>query len=110
MQALRGREMPANASWNLSVFTWAIFCWACTLIYPDDNNLSDLGCRIGAASQAIFRGCYLESRYQPAVSGVDQPMNDREHQIEVDGVWKVFGSRPERALQEEYLSKSNAGH
>lgn len=35
-------------------------------------------------------------------------MSDREHQIEVDGVWKVFGSRPERALQEEYLSKSNA--
>ena len=34
-------------------------------------------------------------------------MGDGEHQIEVDGVWKVFGSRPERALQSEYLSKSN---
>ncbi len=35
-------------------------------------------------------------------------MGDGENQIEVDGVWKVFGSRPERALQTEYLSKSNA--
>ena len=35
-------------------------------------------------------------------------MSDGEHQIEVDGVWKVFGSRPERALEAEYLSKSNA--
>lgn len=32
--------MPANASWNLSVFTWDIFCWACILIYMDDKNLS----------------------------------------------------------------------
>ena len=35
-------------------------------------------------------------------------MGDGEHQIEVDGIWKVFGNRPERALQEKYLSKSNA--
>ncbi|MDD9994903.1 MAG: glycine betaine/L-proline ABC transporter ATP-binding protein [Dehalococcoidia bacterium] len=35
-------------------------------------------------------------------------MGDGEHQIEVDGIWKVFGNRPERALQEKYLSKSNS--
>ena len=35
-------------------------------------------------------------------------MSEPEHQIEVDGVWKVFGSRPERALQPEHGSKSRA--
>ena len=35
-------------------------------------------------------------------------MSEPEHQIEVDGVWKVFGSRPERALQPEYGPKSRA--
>ena len=35
-------------------------------------------------------------------------MSEPEHQIEVDGVWKVFGSRPERALQPENESKSRA--
>ena len=35
-------------------------------------------------------------------------MRNGEHQIEVDGVWKVFGNRPERALETEYLSRSNA--
>ena len=35
-------------------------------------------------------------------------MSEPEHQIEVDGVWKVFGDRPERALQPEYGSKSRA--
>ena len=35
-------------------------------------------------------------------------MSEPEHQIEVDGVWKVFGSRPERALQPEYGQKSRA--
>ena len=33
-------------------------------------------------------------------------MSQSEHQIEVNGVWKVFGVRPERALQPEYQSKS----
>ena len=35
-------------------------------------------------------------------------MSEPEHQIEVDGVWKVFGSRPERALQPEHEPKSRA--
>ena len=35
-------------------------------------------------------------------------MSQSEHQIEVNGVWKVFGVRPERALQPEYQSKSRA--
>ncbi len=35
---------------------------------------------------------------------MDQP----EHQIEVDGVWKVFGNRPERALESEYEPKTRA--
>ena len=35
---------------------------------------------------------------------MDQP----EHQIEVNGVWKVFGNSPERALNSEYESKSRA--
>ena len=30
------------------------------------------------------------------------------HQIEVKGVWKVFGDKPERALEPEYASKSRA--
>ena len=33
-------------------------------------------------------------------------MSQSEHQIEVNGVWKVFGVRPERALLPEYQSKS----
>ncbi len=35
-------------------------------------------------------------------------MSQSEHQIQVNGVWKVFGVRPERALQPEYQSKSRA--
>ena len=35
-------------------------------------------------------------------------MSQSEHQIEVNGIWKVFGVRPERALQPEYQSKSRA--
>ena len=35
-------------------------------------------------------------------------MNQAPHQIEVQGLWKVFGPRPERALQPEYASKSRA--
>ena len=35
-------------------------------------------------------------------------MSQSEHQIQVNGVWKVFGDRPERALQPEYQSKSRA--
>ena len=35
-------------------------------------------------------------------------MSQSEHQIEVNGIWKVFGDRPERALQPEYQSKSRA--
>ena len=35
---------------------------------------------------------------------MDQP----EHQIEVDGVWKVFGNRPERALESEHEPKTRA--
>ena len=35
-------------------------------------------------------------------------MSEPEHQIEVDGVWKVFGSRPERALEPEHEPKSRA--
>ena len=33
-------------------------------------------------------------------------MSEPEHQIEVNGVWKVFGDSPERALQSEYEAKS----
>ena len=33
-------------------------------------------------------------------------MDQEIFHIEVSGLWKVFGSRPERALQEEYASKS----
>ena len=33
-------------------------------------------------------------------------MSEPEHQIEVNGVWKVFGNSPERALQSEYAPKS----
>ncbi len=35
-------------------------------------------------------------------------MSEPEHQIEVNGVWKVFGDSPERALQSEYAPKSRA--
>ena len=35
-------------------------------------------------------------------------MSEPEHQIEVTGVWKVFGNSPERALQSEYAPKSRA--
>ena len=35
-------------------------------------------------------------------------MSQEDHQIEVSGLWKVFGNRPERALQSEYASKSRA--
>ena len=35
-------------------------------------------------------------------------MDESEQQIEVNGVWKVFGDRPERALQTESESKSRA--
>ena len=33
-------------------------------------------------------------------------MDESEQQIEVNGVWKVFGNSPERALQSEYAPKS----
>lgn len=33
-------------------------------------------------------------------------MNQATYHIEVSGLWKVFGSRPERALQPEHASKS----
>ena len=35
-------------------------------------------------------------------------MGPPAHRIEVDGLWKVFGSRPERVFQEAYASKSRA--
>ena len=35
-------------------------------------------------------------------------MNSQEHQIEVDGLWKVFGDQPERALEPQYADKSRA--
>ncbi|MXY43595.1 MAG: glycine betaine/L-proline ABC transporter ATP-binding protein [Dehalococcoidia bacterium] len=35
-------------------------------------------------------------------------MSEPEHQIEVDGLWKVFGSKPERALEPEHEPKSRA--
>ena len=35
-------------------------------------------------------------------------MDEPEHQIEVDGVWKVFGNDPERALSSKYDPKSRA--
>ena len=35
-------------------------------------------------------------------------MSQSEHQIEVNGIWKVFGDRPERCLQPDYGSKSRA--
>ena len=33
-------------------------------------------------------------------------MGPPEHRIEVEGLWKVFGSRPERVFEEAYASKS----
>ncbi len=33
-------------------------------------------------------------------------MSQREHQIEVNNVWKIFGDKPETALQPKYASKS----
>ena len=33
-------------------------------------------------------------------------MNQQTHHIQVNGLWKVFGDRPERALQQEYATKS----
>ena len=35
-------------------------------------------------------------------------MEQAEHQIEVEGVWKVFGDKPERALEPEYAEMSRA--
>ena len=35
-------------------------------------------------------------------------MSQSEHQIEANGIWKVFGDRPERCLQPDYGSKSRA--
>ena len=35
-------------------------------------------------------------------------MDKQAHQIEVKGLWKVFGDKPERALEPEYASKSRA--
>ncbi len=35
-------------------------------------------------------------------------MNSQEHQIEVDGLWKVFGDQPDRAMEPEYADKSRA--
>ena len=35
-------------------------------------------------------------------------MSQREHQIEVNNVWKIFGDKPEMALQPKYTSKSRA--
>ena len=35
-------------------------------------------------------------------------MSQREHQIEVDGLWKVFGDKPERAIESQYVAKSRA--
>ena len=35
-------------------------------------------------------------------------MSQSDHQIEVNGVWKVFGDRPERCLQPEYAAKSRS--
>ena len=33
-------------------------------------------------------------------------MNQQAYQIQVSGLWKVFGNRPERALQPQHASKS----
>ena len=33
-------------------------------------------------------------------------MNAQGPEIEVNGLWKVFGNKPERALQPEYAAKS----
>ncbi len=33
-------------------------------------------------------------------------MNQQAYQIQVSGLWKVFGNRPERALQQQHASKS----
>ena len=33
-------------------------------------------------------------------------MNEQTYDIQVSGLWKVFGSRPERALQPQHASKS----
>ena len=35
-------------------------------------------------------------------------MSQSDHQIEVNGVWKVFGDRPERCLQPEYAARSRS--
>ncbi len=39
---------------------------------------------------------------------IDQRENPSEYQIEVAGLWKVFGNRPERALDPAYTSRSRA--
>ena len=35
-------------------------------------------------------------------------MNSREHQIEVEGLWKVFGDQPERVMEPANIGKSRA--
>ena len=35
-------------------------------------------------------------------------MNSQERQIEVEGLWKVFGNQPERAIDPENAAKSRA--
>ncbi len=40
------------------------------------------------------------------VQDIDQQEYPSEYQIEVAGLWKVFGNRPERALDPAYASRS----
>ena len=35
-------------------------------------------------------------------------MNEQGHEIEVKGLWKIFGNKPERALEPEHVTKSRA--
>ena len=35
-------------------------------------------------------------------------MTSQKHHIEVEGLWKVFGDQPERAIGPEYTDKSRA--
>ena len=35
-------------------------------------------------------------------------MNEQGHEIEVKGLWKIFGNKPERVLEPEHVTKSRS--
>ena len=57
-----------------------------------------------------FLGWGFASAFGPAawVSWGARSITQEGHQIEVSGLWKVFGDKPERALESQYASKSRA--